>query len=165
MATWQDEYIEQLKIVSDALQLAQNILLENEIDIREPKVMVDQWKKIQIPKGHIRKVQDFLDKYDLKCLISEVNLQKNIAYSLQTSDFINLLLNRFHIGLSVGSIFYKLSILNIFCVIEALVYGIVDDLHAHCIKGSSVCKHNRNCQYYMKSIKKQKFNTDRKSVV
>ena len=159
MEDWQKHYIEQLQIASDALQSAHNILVENEIDIREPKVKVGQWEKIQIPRGHIRKVPEFIGKYDLNCLLSEVNLQKNIAYSLQTSDFITLLLNRFNISLSVGSIFYKLSIINIFCVVEALVYGIIDDLHAYCKTGEEICKNNRACQYYIKSIKKLKFNT------
>jgi len=153
-----DQYAEALKAASNAFQSAHDILVENDINVLQPKIKIDQWDKVRVPKGHIRKVDDFIQKYDLNYLLADRKLRKNIAYSLQTSDFINFLHNRFNITLSVGSIFYKLSILNIFSILEAIIYGILNDLHQFCTTKGQVCNKQRNCQYYVKSIRKLQFN-------
>ncbi|BDD87019.1 hypothetical protein [Desulfofustis limnaeus] len=51
-----------------------------------------------------------------------------------------------------------LSIINIFCVIEAILYGIINDLNDHCKVKDGSCKKYRSCQYFIKSSKKIKFN-------
>lgn len=159
MNDYNEQYATALKEASSALQVAHNVLVENNIDVLQPKIKIDQWDKVRIPKGHIRTVDDFIQKYDLNFLLVDRNLKKNIAYSLQTSDFMNFLHNRFQITLSVGSIFYKFSILNIFCIIEAIFYGILNDLHQFCKINGEICRKQRSCQYYVKSIKTLHFNT------
>lgn len=157
MAKASDEFKSKLLEASKALHEAENILRAEGLNVPEENVALNDFDRIQIPKGYIRTVKEFREKYELDDHIGIETLCRNLAYALQTSDFINYLLNRFNIGLSVGQLFYKLAIINMVSALEGILYGIVKRLNRFCRENGVVCKHNANCAYYVKSPNKYNF--------
>lgn len=130
------------------------MLVDNGVDIYHPDITLQKWDKIQIPKGHIRTAETFRKEYHLSEILDDKILSKNLAYSLQASDLMNLLFNRVNIDLSVGRVFYKMAIINYFSIIEGMLYGVTKKLHDFCMSNESACSYHRNCKYYIKSHKK-----------
>jgi hypothetical protein len=99
--------------------------------------------KIELPRGYIRKKIYFEKSYKLNKIFDsfqENKLIDNLAYSLQYTDFLNYLFNRFKIGedgLSVGLIFRKTSIIYIVIIIETITIGILKKAIKEC----------NNCEY------------------
>lgn len=152
------EFKERLKTISKELSDLENFLRENGVNVPEENITLTPYEKIWIPSGYIRTVSYYTEKYKLYKLIEDEIIVKNIAYSLQTSDFFNYILNRFRIELSVKKVFYKYAIINIFSIIEAILYGIVKKCHSFCIdKNGKVCKKSTRCQFYLKKPNKYSF--------
>ncbi len=151
------EFKERLKKVSQELNNLEEFLRKNGIEIPNKNIALDSDEKIWIPRGYIRTVRYFEKKYRLYDLLGDEILVKNIAYALQASDFFNYILNRFRIGLAVGKVFYKHAIINIFSVIESLLYGIINKCHSHCQLNYRVCNKNAECGFFLKKASKYSF--------
>ncbi len=156
MADWTEEFKRKLKTISCEFKEAQQLLVDNGVDIYHPDIALGKWEKIQIPKGHIRTVETFRKKYFLSEILDDKILSKNLAYSLQASDLMNLLFNRVNIDLSVGRVFYKMAIINHFSIIEGMLFGVAKKLHGFCRSNENGCSYQRNCKHFIKSHKKQK---------
>ena len=157
MGKFESEFKARLKEVSKELNRIEDFLRENGIDIPNQNIALESHEKIWIPRGYIRTVQYYEQKYRLHDLLEDEILAKNIAYALQASDFFNYMLNRFRIELSVGKVFFKHAIINIFSVIESLLYGIINKCHSHCTLNGRVCKNNISCDFYFKKANKYSF--------
>ncbi len=156
---WQKDFKNKLKQAESLLMEAEEILKDNGVQTPVDQPNIESLDKIQIPTGYIRKASEFRIKYRLMQLIDDVNVRSNIAYALQASDLLNYFLNRFKITLSAESIFYKISTVHIFSIIEALLYGTVNKYHICCLnRDGSVCKHNNKCDLYIKKANNYTFN-------
>jgi len=112
-------------------------------------------EKIRFPRGIIRRKDNFKKRYNFENLFPmNYLLQNNLSYALQCSDIFGYFITRFDIGLSAGKIFFKMGIINLFSIIEGILYGVTKTLHNYCIN----CKNSKNCQYYIKSSEKKSFN-------
>lgn len=144
-----------LKEVEEKLQIIENkakIFYEKGPPIRFIPLL--EKEKISFPKGYIRTRKEFEQKYRFKELFpNNITLQKNLSYALQSTDVFCYFLNRFDIGLSAGKIFIKMGIINLFSIIEGILYGIIEELHLYC-KG---CRWNKECEYYIKKPRKYNF--------
>ena len=157
MNEFESKFKARLKKVSQELNSIEDFLRENGIDIPNQNITLESDEKIWIPRGYIRTVQYYEHKYRLHDLLGDEILAKNIAYALQASDFFNYMLNRFRIELSVGKVFFKYAIINIFSVVESLLYGIINKCHSHCSLDDRVCKNNVGCDFYFKKANKYSF--------
>ncbi|MGA1847585.1 hypothetical protein [Deferribacter abyssi] len=146
-----------LKKISEELNDIENFLRDNGIDIPNQNIPLKPDEKIRIPRRYIRTVHYFEQKYKLYDLLEDEVLVKNISYALQASDLFNYILNRFNIRLSVGKVFYKFAIINIFSIIESLLYGIANKCHSYCMVNNRVCKNNDSCNFYLKKANKYPF--------
>lgn len=155
MTTLHDEFLKKLAIESSALQEAEDLLRNSGLKVPEENIDIKEVEKVKVPRKYIRTVQYFKKKYNLSELLNNLAISDNISYHLQLSDFINYIINRFGIGLSVESMFYKIAIINILSIIEALLYGVALKLHSSCFIADKLCKHNINCKYYF-NLKTQK---------
>lgn len=153
-----DGFLEKLAIASSALQEAEDLLRNAGFKVPEENVYINEKDKVKFPRKYIRTVQYFKDKYNLDQILQRSDITSNISYHLQLSDFLNYIINRFGIGLTVESMFYKLAMVNILSIIEALIYGAAKNLHSKCSDGNETCKHNTKCNYYISSPKKLNFN-------
>ena len=154
-----DAFKRKLADISAALQEAESILREDGLEVPEENIALEDSEKIQVPRGYIRTVRNFREKYNLDDFLGDDLLCRNVAYALQTSYFTNYIVNRVNVALSVGQIFYKLAIINAFSVIEGVLYGLTKRLHRFCRNGGEVCRYNTRCSYYIKSVKHLNFRT------
>lgn len=127
------------------------LLEENEIILRKagycPPVQnfaLEQSEKIRFPSGYIRTVASFNDKYHLKDIFPNPEVRHNVIYALEVSDLINYVFNRINIWGPVATIFYKLAIVNIVSVIEAIVLEAANNIcgQANCCEKIGVCSHH-----------------------
>ncbi len=116
-----NKIIENNNKISELLKENERILVGEGLELPEENFVVEKEHKIQIPSGYIRVNEVFQNKYHLKECVKRKATQKNIAYSLQLSDFFNYILNRFNIWGSVETILYKTAIINLVSVFEALI--------------------------------------------
>lgn len=115
-------------------------------------------EKIKFPIGYIRTTHNFKTRYRLSEYIEKPELKSSICYGLQGLDVFSYFINRFNISLSAGKIFLKLGMVNVFSIIEGLLYGAAMTLHSHCLFANvELCKKNSNCPYYIKSMNSYKF--------
>lgn len=157
MNAWETELENVLKQVSSLIQDAEDLVRNNGIDVPKEQPQLSQDKKVQFPRGYIRKTRYFEDKYALKALVGE-EVSRNIAYALQLSDVFNYFFNRFNIGLSAGSLLYKYGLINVISVIESILYGCYIQQREWCIDAEGgVCRNNQQCTFYLKSINKLNF--------
>lgn len=115
------------KIIANNRKITE-LLKENETILRKsglnpPKnnISLERYEKIGFPSGYIRTVETFNQKYHLRQICPTRQTRQNITYALESSDLINFIFNRINIWGSVETIFYKLAIVNLVSIIEALV--------------------------------------------
>jgi hypothetical protein len=154
---WEIEFKKSLEKAEEALHKAEDILKEANINIPEENIELEVNEKIWLPSGYIRRIDVFSESYQLNKILSDDNMIKNIGYALQASDLTNYLINRFNIGLSVGAIFYKLAIINLFSIIEGILYGVSNELHKFCFIEDEICSDNLKCEYYIKNFHEYSF--------
>ena len=157
MSDWQDEFKAKLKQAEQCLQEAETIAVRNGIKVPVRQPSLENCEKIKFPRGYIRIASEFRKRYELSRLISDTDRRSNIAYALQATDFLNYLLNRFSIGLSVERVLYRIAIAHVVSIIEALIYGAIDSLHRHCVQDTRVCNRSGRCHLYIKSANKYTF--------
>ena len=123
-----NKIIENNNKISELLKENEKILVSEGMELPEENFVVENEHKIQIPSGYIRVNEVFQNKYHLKKCVKRTATQKNIAYTLQLSDFFNYILNRFNIWGSVETILYKTAIINLVSVFEALVFECANNI-------------------------------------
>lgn len=104
--------------------------------------VVDNEERIWFPSGYIRTSNEFSVKYHLNNIVKSKNAGKNIAYSLQLSDYYNYFLNRFYLWGSVRTMLYKQDIINLVSILEALVTEATENILMCCKK----CKKINTCK-------------------
>ena len=115
------------RIISNNKKISE-LLRENEGLLRKAgynppsyNIALSPDERIAFPSGYIRTVAYFNDKYHLKEIFPKKNSRHNVTYALEVSDLINFVLNRIHIWGAVETVFYKLAIVNLVSVMEAIV--------------------------------------------
>lgn len=103
-------------------------LIQDGFDVPVQNYVPDKAQKIQIPSGYIRVNETFQKKYHLQEIVRDQAVKKNIAYSLQLSDFYNYIINRFNVWGSVETMFLKDAVINLVSVFEALVFECANNI-------------------------------------
>ena len=127
------------------------LLRENEMLLRQAgydppvkNLALPQNEKIQFPAGYIRTVSNFNEKYHLKSIFPYRYSRHNVTYALEVSDLMNFVFNRINIWGSVETIFYKLAIVNLVSVMEAIILEAANNIcrnASHCTKTRKCFKH------------------------
>ena len=97
--------------------------------------------RISFPSGYIRTVVQFNEKYHLKDIFPRRYSRHNVTYALEVSDLINYVFNRIHIWGAVEIVFYKLAIVNLVSVMEAIVLEAASNICSN----AKVCKKTKTC--------------------
>ena len=140
------KYIKNNKIISYYLEENENILKSEGYFPPSKNFTVKRGKRINIPKGYIRTAEKFQKLYHLNDLVESPNVNKNISYALQLSDFYNFILNRFNIWGSIEVMVYKQAFINVVSIMEALISESSNCINSFCeqsqCKNTSKCKNN-----------------------
>ncbi len=145
------QYKAKLKEIETMLQDTEDFLIECGVDNIRNAPLLDDRDKIFFPRKSIRHRLFFTQAFQLNSFINSDTLRRNISYSLQSVDLFNYFNKRMRIGLATGKIFLKLGMVNIFSIIESILYGAVEELHKYCMfdAENQPCKHNLTCPYYL----------------
>ena len=151
------------KIVENNKKITE-LLHENEVVFRKagfnPPVdnyALARFEKIGFPSGYIRTVTAFNTKYHLYEICPDRATRHNITYALETSDLINFVINRMNIWGSVETIFFKIAIVNLVSIIEAIVLEATNNI---CCNAGN-CGKTKTCCYH---FSKNERNNARKAV-
>ena len=142
---------ETIKKLKENCKQISELLVENEKLIRSEGISpptdnysLNKDEKINFPSSYIRTNDAFQNKYHLREIVPNKVRRKNIAYSLQLSDFYNFLINRFYVWGSVETMLLKSAIINIVSIIEALTFECVNNI-CTC---PDVCGKTSECDYH-----------------
>lgn len=120
------------KKISNLLKENENLLVSEGYRPPINNYVLDKDEKIKFPSGYIRVNESFQSKYHLNEIITKRSTVKNIAYSLQLSDFYNYIFNRFYIWGSVETMFYKSAIITLVSIFEALIFECANNICTPC---------------------------------
>ena len=137
--------------IAELLNANENLLRECGFNPPQENFALERSDKISFPSGYIRTVAYFESKYHLRAICRNAYTRQNIAYTLESSDLINYMLNRINIWGAVETIFYKLAIVNIVSVIEALLLEAANNI---CCNASS-CKRTNKCSNHFSKDERQ----------
>jgi len=93
------------------------------------------------PTGIIQKVKGIISKYNLKTVVKDSTLRRNIAYTFQFIDLVEWLLNDTDIGLTVKEQVIKYGIVALDSIMESILR---DYLEYNRVKPSKKTKRNIN---------------------
>ena len=141
------------KIINNNRKITE-LLKENESILREagykPPVtnyVLERIDRIGFPSRYIRTVAEFNEKYHLKEICPNRVTRHNITYALEVSDLINFVINRVNIWESVETIFYKIAVVNLVSIMEALILEAANNI---CCIPSKCGKINMCCYHFSK---------------
>ncbi len=140
----QKQLIENNKKISKLLQENENILRKEGYNPPVKNFSLSQQQKIKIPSGYIRTVTKFNQKYHLVEIFPNRETRHNVTYALEVSDLFNFIFNRTNIWGSVSVILYKLAIVNLVSIIEAIILEATNNI---CYQASS-CEKTKKCSYH-----------------
>lgn len=151
--TWEAaiEYKRMLKEIQSILQKSEDFLNNRGIITPTEYIELENSEKIHFPFGYIRSVRYFEDSYQFRKYISDNTLRKNLCYSLQNLDVNSFFLDRIYIGLSVGKIQLKNSIILAYSIFEGIICGAADNLFEHCNRKDGLCSKTQKCRVYINS--------------
>lgn len=129
------------KKISDLLRENEELLREEGYDPPVNNFAFSSNDKIAFPSKYIRTVSAFNDKYHLYEIFPKRYARQNITYALEVSDLINYFFNRFNIWGAVETVFYKLAIVNLVSVMEAIILEAANNI---CSK-AQYCKKTKTC--------------------
>ena len=130
--------------ISELLNENENILREAGYDPPTNNYALERRDKISFPSGYIRKVPVFITSYHLREIFPQRETRHNVTYALEVSDLINYVFNRINIWGAVETVFYKLAIVNLISVMEAIVLECANNI---CCRPSS-CGQTTNCSVH-----------------
>lgn len=131
--------------------------IQKEYKYPEGNVNTENFYLINIPSNYIRKAWNFRKDYKLDALINDPVRISNLTYALQFSDLLNYKLNRFNYWGIMKNLMLKHAIINIYSVIEGILYGVVIRLNNDCRINNDVCSKAHKCPVYIKSRNKLTF--------
>lgn len=141
---------QQRKIAENNAKISE-LLEENEGILRDAgynpplkNFSLKQAEKIKFPSGYIRTVNAFNKKYHLDEIFPNRETRHNVTYALEVSDLINFIFNRINIWGSVSTILYKLSIVNLVSIMEAIILEAVNNI---CYQ-TCICTKTEMCLYH-----------------
>lgn len=139
-----NKLVENNQKISQLLEENENILRECGYSPPVQNFALDAKEKIKFPSRYIRTVASFDKKYHLQEIFPDREVRHNVIYTLEVSDLINYLFNRIHIWGPVSTILYKLAIVNLVSVIEAIVLEAANNIcnHACCCGKVKTCKNH-----------------------
>ena len=152
-----NKIIENNKKITELLSENENILRESGYEPPVNNYALNNIDKIGFPSKYIRTVKAFNEKYHLQEICPNYATRQNITYALEASDLLNFIINRIDIWGSVETIFFKLAIVNLISVVEAIVLEAANNI---CCNASD-CKKTKNCFYH---FSKEERNNARKAV-
>lgn len=133
--------IENNKVISELLKENETIFRNANYKPPITNFALDRIEKISFPAGYIRTVDSFKQRYHLGEICLKRETRQNIAYALEVSDLINFILNRVNIWGSVETILFKLAIVNLVSVMEAIVLEATNNICQHANK----CNKTNDC--------------------
>ena len=135
------------KIAKNHQQISE-LLRENEMLLRQAgydppvkNISLPQNEQIQFPAGYIRTVSKFNEKYHLRDIFPYRYSRHNVTYALEVSDLMNFVFNRINIWGAVETDFYKLAIVNLVSIIEAIILEAANNI----CKNASRCGNTKKC--------------------
>lgn len=141
------KYETQEKIKENNQKISE-LLRENELLLRkegyDPPVRNFAFppdERISFPSGYIRTVAEFNEKYHLREIFPKRYARQNVTYALEVSDLINYFFNRIHIWGAVETVFYKLAIVNLVSIIEAIILEAANNICSN----AQMCKKTKIC--------------------
>ncbi len=130
------------KQISELLQENETLLKKAGYDPPVRNIALSQDELIQFPNGYIRTTGTFSEKYHLRSICPLLHSRQNITYALEVSDLMNYIVNRVNIWGPVKTIFYKLAIVNLVSVMEAIILEAANNICKH----AGQCKKIRKCK-------------------
>ena len=152
-----NKIVENNKKITELLNDNENILRQAGYNPPTTNYALDRDEKIGFPSGYIRTVAAFKTRYHLREICPNRTTRHNITYALEVSDLINFIMNRVNIWGSVEMIFFKLAIVNLVSVIEAIVLEAANNI---CCNARS-CEKTKTCYYH---FSKEERNNARRAV-
>lgn len=137
----------QEKILNNNKKISE-LLRENEVLLRQEgynppanNFALPSEERISFPPGYIRTVAQFNEKYHLREIFPHRYSRHNVTYALEVSDLFNYVFNRIHIWGAVETVFYKLALVNLVSVMEAIVLEAANNICSH----AQICKRTKTC--------------------
>lgn len=139
-----NKLLENNQRISQLLEENENILRACGYSPPAQNFAFDANEKIKFPSKYIRTVLSFEKKYHLQEIFPNREVRHNVIYALEVSDLINYLFNRVNIWGPVATILYKLAIVNLVSVIEAIVLEAANNIcnHAHLCSKVKTCENH-----------------------
>ena len=138
------------KIIENNRRITE-LMRENENFLREEgykpplnNYALERTEKIGFPAGYIRTVETFNEKYHLREICPDRTVRQNIAYALEASDLMNYVMNRVNIWGSVETIFFKLAIVNLASIMEAILLEAANNICCN----ARACGKTKKCYYH-----------------
>jgi hypothetical protein len=131
--------------------------IQKEYKYPEENINIEKFYLINIPPNYIRRASEFKKAYKLEELIDDKTRISNLSYALQFSDLLNYKLNRFNYWGIMKNLMIKHAIINIYSVIEGILYGVIIRLNHDCRIENAVCNKAHKCKVYIKSRNKLSF--------
>lgn len=129
------------KKISDLLRENEKLLRQEGYNPPAHNFVLPPEKRISFPSGYIRTVAQFNEKYHLREIFPRRYSRHNVTYALEVSDLINFVFNRIHIWGPVETVFYKLAIVNLVSIIEAIVLEAANNICPY----AKTCKKTKSC--------------------
>lgn len=143
------------RIISDLLQENEKLLRQEGYNPPYRNYVLPSEERIHFPSGYIRTAEELKAKYHLSDIFPNKTACKNVTYALETTDLMNYILNRINIWGIVGINFYKLALVQLVSIIEALILEAANNIccnPSNCGKSSTCKKHfNKREREYVKA--------------
>lgn len=132
------------KKISELLRENEELLRQEGYDPPVRNFALEPTERISFPSGYIRTVTQFNAKYHLREIFPKKYSRHNVTYALEVSDLINYVFNRIHIWGAVETVFYKLAIVNLVSIMEAIILEAANNICGNakfCTKTKTCYKH------------------------
>ena len=136
-----EKILDNNKQISKLLKENEELLRKEGYDPPANNFVLSPHERIVFPTGYIRTVPRFIEKYHLREIFPKRYSRHNVTYALEVSDLINYVFNRIHIYGAVETVFYKLAIVNLVSIMEAIILEAANNI----CPNAKVCKNTKLC--------------------
>lgn len=140
-AEMRQKVVENNRKITELLNENEGILREAGYNPPVENYVLERAERIGFPSGYIRTVSTFIKKYHLMEVCPNKKHRHNIAYALAESDLINYILNRINVWGSVEILLYKLAIVNLVSIMEAIILEAANNICCN----ASACGKTTKC--------------------
>lgn len=156
-----DRIVRNNRKISELLKENENLLREEGVKAPLDNYVVEKDEMIQIPSGYIRMVNEIIQQFHLNEIFRNSVTRKNVTYALELSDLHNYIFNRIGIWGPILTITYKLAIVNIASIIEAVVLEVANNV---CYTPST-CKNANGCKLHLTKNERNYFSPALKKLI